>query len=86
MQQLLLFPTVFGHTIIEKNTDELKKNKNFLPSNNNSESSNRFDRDHYFALDKISRIKKLLTNEFKHSLVILGTPETLGCLHPGSLL
>ena len=54
MQQLLLFPTVFGHTVIEKNTDELKKNKNFLPSNNNFEFSGRFDRDRsdYHALDK----------------------------------
>lgn len=74
MQQLLLFPTVFGHTVIEKNTDELKKNKNFLPSNNNFEFSGRFDRDQsdYHALDKFPRIKKLLTNEFKSFISDLG--------------
>ena len=71
MQQLLLFPTVFGHTVIEKNTDELKKNKNFLPSENNFEFSKKFKSD-YHALDKFPRIKKLLTDEFKSFISNLG--------------
>lgn len=59
---LSLFPSNLFLTTIEKNTDQLKENKIFHPTNNNVSGEIKTD---FRSLERFPRIKKILLDEFK---------------------
>jgi len=59
---LSLFPSNLFLTKIEKNTDQLKENKIFHPTNNNLRGEIKTD---FRSLERFPRIKKILLDEFK---------------------
>lgn len=69
MERIAFFPSVIGHTVIDKNTDQLKSNTVFHSSNNNYLEDEIRD---YHCLDRFPRIKKIILNEFLKFIQELG--------------
>ena len=68
MSKLFLFPTVLEHKIIEKNTDQLKKNNIFVRSKNRDKNCIT----DFNSLDRFPRVKNIILEEFKNFAEDLG--------------
>ena len=68
MTRLFIFPTIIESKVLEKNTDQLKENTNFVESRNYDLNA----KGDFNSLNRFPRVKKIILGEFKNFMEEIG--------------